>query len=70
MKLQVVIPSKTVTITKCFHECPYFSTEGGPSPIMVCNHPYFDDKEPYDNCIIHHPQCDTGFPDDCPLLRE
>ena len=69
-KLKVTIPAKTVTIDKCYHTCPYFTTEGGPGPVMVCNHPYFDDKESYDNYIISHPKCDTGFPDKCPLLKK
>ena len=41
-------------IDRCYHSCHYFSLEGGPSPIMVCT----------------HPECDTGFPKQCPLRDE
>lgn len=56
-------------IEKCFHTCPYFETEGGPGPIMVCGHPFWKDKGCYDKMIISHPECDTGFPKKCPLLK-
>ena len=64
-----VSTSLTRKITRCYHECPYFGLDGGPGPAMVCNHPSFND-EPYAGCIISHPDCDDGFPDKCPLLKE
>jgi hypothetical protein len=57
------------TIDKCYHTCPYFDLEGM-EHCMICTHPYFKDKEAYANCIISHPDCDDGFPKDCPLLKE
>lgn len=67
-RLVVVVPSKTYSISKCFHECPYFELEGGPSPMMVCGHPTFkSNPDPYAGCIISHPECDKGFPAKCPL---
>lgn len=55
----------TKEISRCYHECPYFNLEGGPGPVMVCGHP--EAKSPY---IVSHPECDTGFPKECPLLME
>ena len=52
-------------INRCYSECPYFGVEGGPGPIMVCNHPKADNLY-----IISHPECDSGFPDQCPLKLE
>lgn len=51
------------TITRCFHECPYFDLDGGPGPMMVCTHPDAPDR----GYIISHPYCDEGFPNKCPL---
>ena len=70
MKLKVTIPAKEVEIDRCYHTCPHFALDGGPSPTMYCSHPYWDDKGAYAGCIISHPQCDNGFPDQCPLLKE
>lgn len=70
MKLKVTIPAKEVEIDRCYHTCPHFALDGGPSSIMYCSHPYWNDKGSYAGCIISHPQCDTGFPDQCPLLKE
>lgn len=53
-------------INYCYHNCPYFGLDGGPSPVMVCNHPKTED----DRYIISHPECDTGFPAKCPLRNE
>jgi hypothetical protein len=60
-----VIVERTIKkdITRCYHECPFFSTEGGPSPVMVCEHP----DAPDEGVIISHPKCREGFPDKCPL---
>lgn len=46
-------------------ECPYFGMDGGPGPVMVCEHP----KAPDQGYIISHPVCDTGFPEKCPLMN-
>ncbi len=70
MKLKVIIPAKEVEIDRCYHTCPYFSLDGGPSPTMCCSHPHWNDKGAYAGFIISHPQCDDGFPDECPLLKE
>lgn len=51
-------------ISRCYHECPYFRLDGGPGPVMTCEHPQADSIY-----IISHPECDTGFPARCPLLR-
>jgi len=67
--MKVKIPERTVEITRCYHECPFFGLEGGPGPMMCCQHPYFDDKDPYAGCIISHPECDEGFPKKCPLMK-
>jgi len=56
----------TKNIERCYHECPYFELDGGPSPVMVCDHP----KAPDSGYIISHPQCMNGFPEKCPLVRE
>jgi hypothetical protein len=62
-----IIVSFTKEISRCYHECPYFGLDGGPSPTMICNHPSFSR---YEGCIISHPDCDEGFPKACPLLPE
>jgi len=54
----------STTITRCYQDCPYFYLDGGPGPGMACNHP--DTGDIY---IISHPDCDTGFPSGCPLLK-
>lgn len=60
--------------TRCYHTCPHFSLDGGPSQVMYCAHPKWDDKRaenyPYTGFIISHPDCDTGFPEKCPLPKE
>ena len=62
MKVTKIIEKE---INHCWNECPFFETE---SECMVCGHPYFKDKLPYANFIISHPDCDNGFPDECPLI--
>jgi len=64
MKVKVTKVS-TVEISRCYHQCPYFSVEGGPGPIMICNHPEVENPH-----IITHPKCVSGFPEKCPLLKE
>ena len=68
--MKVTIPARTQEITRCYHTCPYFGLDGGPSPTMICNHPYWNDKGSYAGAIISHPECDDGFPDKCPLYKE
>lgn len=62
--------TRVITVTKevnrCFHECPYFSLEGHE---MVCDHPDAPGEPPYKGLIIQHPQCDEGFPPECPLTK-
>ena len=63
MKVNAIIKQE---ISRCYHSRHYFTLEGGPSPIMVCKHP----KAPDQGYIISHPDCDTGFPKQCPLRNE
>jgi hypothetical protein len=67
--MEVIIPAKKVTISRCYHQCPYFSLDGGPGPVMYCGHPALDAKNVYDRMIISHPDCDNGFPAKCPLVK-
>ena len=67
--IEVTIPAKTVKISRCYHECPYFRLDGGPGPVMYCGHPVFDGAPYGEAMIINHPDCDTGFPKKCPLLK-
>jgi len=62
-----MIVTKLITknITRCYHQCPYFALDGGPGPVMCCDHPKAEHWG-----IISHPDCDNGFPKKCPLLRE
>jgi hypothetical protein len=64
MKIKVIIPASEKEIERC-NDCPYKSNE---SEIMVCTHPS-SNKNQYIKYIISHPECDTGFPQDCPLLK-
>lgn len=66
--MKITIPAKTIEISRCYHECPYFSLDGGPSPTMYCGHPFWKDKGAYAGAIIRHPVCDEGFPSACPLV--
>jgi len=65
MKIQVEIPAQTKEIGRCYQECPHFGLEGGPGPVMVCGHP----DAPLTGYIISHPDCDRGFPKECPLTK-
>jgi len=68
MEIEVTFTKK---IKRCYHECPYFDTDGGPGSVMVCTHPdagKLGDGLGYG--IIHHPECDNGFPSKCPLLAQ
>lgn len=58
---------KEKEITTCFHSCPFFgiSMDG-----MHCNHPFWDDKNPYENMIITQENSRNGnFPEQCPLKK-
>jgi hypothetical protein len=61
--------TKTITkiISRCYHTCPYFVTS---MDGMECGHPFFDNSNHFENMIISHPDCDTGFPKQCPLLKK
>lgn len=52
----------TIELERCRNQCPYFGIDGGPGPVMVCDHP--EAPSPY---IVSHPECDDGFPEECPL---
>lgn len=65
--------TKTVKITRCYHECLHFGIDGGPSGAMVCHHPEIEKQYKETGnigvfYIISHPDCDDGFPPKCPLL--
>jgi hypothetical protein len=62
----IVTKCETKEIKRCYHECLYFGTS---MDGMECLHPYFNDKGAYSNMIISHPDCDNGFPKDCPLMK-
>jgi len=72
MEIEVIKVIK-LKITHCYHQCPHFGVDGGPSGPMMCNHPEIEKK--YEETrdigvfyIISHPECDEGFPKKCPLL--
>jgi hypothetical protein len=50
-----------VDIDHCWNACPY---NGLDFNVMTCDHP----QAPNNGYIISHPECDTGFPEDCPLI--
>lgn len=59
--------NKEKKIKQCFHSCPFF---GNSMDGMQCNHPYWDDKEPYDNMIITQDNSRDGkIPEKCPLKK-
>ncbi|KKK91340.1 hypothetical protein LCGC14_2713960 [marine sediment metagenome] len=73
MKIEVEYTQKKM-ISRCYHECPHFSLDGGPSPAMFCGHPDIqrlceETKNAYAGAIISHPDCDNGFPEKCPFLK-
>lgn len=53
-------------VTRC-DSCPMFGTEGM-ERMMVCNHPYWDDKDCYANVIIDQTSR-KGIPKLCPLRK-
>jgi len=59
---------KDYTVKQCYHKCPFFgiSMDG-----MVCDHPYWKDKKPYENMIITQDNSKNGrIPDKCPLRED
>ena len=59
---------KEIKITQCYQSCPFFgkSMDG-----MECKHPYWEDKNPYENMIItQNNSMDGQFPEKCPLKKE
>lgn len=65
-RIIVTIPAKEVTISRCYHECPFFSLDGN---TMFCDHPSLKDASMEAHFIIFHRDCDNGFPKECPLLK-
>ena len=61
MEIEVTLTKK---IERCYHDCPHFGIDGGPGPVMVCDHP----DAPERGYIISHPECEQGFPPKCPEL--
>lgn len=55
-------------IKGCFNDgCPFFNTtiHG-----HECNHPYWYDKDPYENLIIERTFQENYFPKKCPYIME
>jgi hypothetical protein len=52
----------------CYNSCPFFrSTMDG----MECGHPFWSDKDTYENMIItHHNSKEGKVPEKCPLKIE
>lgn len=59
---------KQIEISQCYHSCPFFKTT---NQEMYCNHPFFEDKPVYENCIITQDNSKNGkVPEECPLRKE
>ena len=55
-------------IKECYHNCIFFSTDVDG---MKCTHPFFSDKQPYDNMIITIENSTNGnIPEKCPLRKD
>jgi hypothetical protein len=52
------VPAKTVNVSRCFYDCPYFSTVGHE---MQCTHP----NKPK-GLLLYHPDV-MKFPKGCPI---
>lgn len=55
-------------ITNCYSRCPFFknSMDG-----IECSHPYWDEKNPYDNMIITHINSKDGkFPKNVHFVKK
>lgn len=57
---------KETEVISCYHDCPFFGTEGSPSPIMCCKHPSLDCDT---RLIITHDNSTGRVPDECPLRK-
>lgn len=55
-----------IEVTECFHSCPLFdnSLDG-----MACGHPYWKDKNVYENMIIRQDNSRNTVPPKCPLRQ-
>ena len=52
-------------IKGCYHKCSFFCSD---MDGMKCTHPYFEDKDVYDNMIITQENSRDGkIPEKCPL---
>lgn len=59
---------KEKVVKSCFNSCQFFKTEGH---IMMCSHPWFEDKPPYTGLIINqHNSRDGKVPVECPLKKK
>jgi len=70
--MKITIPAKTIHISACGHECPYF-TVSGMERMMECEHPVMialcdSTKDAYANLIISNRDEDKPFPKRCPLV--
>lgn len=59
---------RVVEVQQCYNQCPFFwSSQDG----MYCKHPYWKDKDAYEDMIITHTNSHEGrFPEKCPLRTE
>lgn len=53
-----------IKVINCRYSCPFFGFE---EKMMICKHPYWNDKRPYENLIIEH---NDKIPEKCPLRKE
>jgi hypothetical protein len=58
--------TKNKIIEQCYHSCPFFTVNGN---CMECNHPYFDDRNPYERLIIDQKNSKNTVPEHCPLRK-
>ena len=58
---------REITISEYFHNCPFFNVD---MDGMSCIHPYWEDKEPYENMIITQDNSKGLIPEECPLQQE
>jgi hypothetical protein len=70
--ITIGLHSSEKVIEHCYHECPWFGLDGGPGPVMTCNHPNVPvfPGVPEGFGVISHPECTEGFPKLCPLVKE
>jgi hypothetical protein len=60
---------KKTIVTSCYHGCPFFGLDGGPSSAMYCEHPSLDHHN-YGGYIITQNNSHDRVPDECPLHKE